>query len=183
MTAAGASASAKTLTAITVLALVARLLVFWMNGAQAEPVRTLPDSRSYVQSAQDLRGIPGAFDDMEWASGMRSPGYPALIATVFALGLGSPDDLRGVIAVQLLLGALAAGLAYLVAARLAGARAGALAGVLVAIEPSGLAFSNLVMTEALYSLYLVLLAWCFAHALDRPHPRSVVLPMTLSGIL
>ncbi len=40
MTAAGASASAKTLTAITVLALDPRLLVVWMNGSHAEPVRT-----------------------------------------------------------------------------------------------------------------------------------------------
>lgn len=175
MSAPGASATAKTFTAITVLALVARLLVFWVNGSQAEPLRTLPDSRSYVQSAEDLRGIAGALDGMDWARGMRTPAYPALLASVFSLRLGSPDDLAGVLALQLLLGSLAAGVAFLVAAKLAGPTAGAVAGVLVAIEPSGLAFSNLVMTECLYSLYLVLLVWSFAHALRRPTPGNVVL--------
>ncbi len=138
---------------IVALALLPRLawvLLQWSRGGPAFPY---PDEQLHWDLAHNLvtRGELVSADGRYVA---RMPGYPLYLALFAPLGEG------GVLLARLgqaLLGALTAGLAARIAGRAFGRRAGLLAGVLVALDPFGIFFANLLLTEVLFTLLAVLL--------------------------
>ncbi len=86
----------------------------------------------------------------------RMPFYPALLACFTPLGAW------GVLAARLLqaiLGAITAGLVLRWTGEALGTRAGRAAGLLAAVDPFAIFFANLLLTEVVYSLLLVLGGW------------------------
>jgi 4-amino-4-deoxy-L-arabinose transferase-like glycosyltransferase len=145
---------------LVAVALAAQLAVFAVDARHDPPYDAAPDTRSYVLTAQLLRGV-GDPTGREHRLGERTIGYPGLIALCFELGIGSADDPRPVIGVQIVLGALVAGFAFVAAAAIAGPVAGVAAGLLAAFEPSGLGLANVLLSETLYTFLMAatIAAW------------------------
>ena len=139
---------------IVAVALAGRLLVF---------VVLLPDVRKfyagdsygYDRLALNLaeRGTFSRQDAAPWrADAFRTPGYPALMAGVYGLVGHAP---AAVVALQLLLGSVTAGLAGVLGLRLGlSPWAAGLAALVVAVDPVSILIANLLLTETLFTLLL-----------------------------
>lgn len=112
----------------------------------------------------------------------RPPGYPLFLAPMFAR-----QDLAGfvhrVAVAQALLGALVVWLAGLLARRALGDGAGLLVAALVALSPHLAVYTPYLLTETLYSLAVVGLAWAGAASLLARSQASGWLLAGLSGAL
>ena len=166
-----------------VTSLALRLLVLGANLHHPHPQFFEPDSTDYIRDADDLSHGYG-LRDLEGAPSMRRPpGYSAVLAILFALGLASPTSPVGAILLQLLLSALSVPLAAWIAFQVGGMRPALFAGILLALEPSGIASANYVMSETLYTFTLL----CALVAWDRwwkgPKADSLILLAALVGIL
>lgn len=114
------------------------------------PLVLTPDSGEYVRGAIALRDGGGP-----WVELNRTPGYPLLLAAIFALfGVGA----GGILIVQNLLAIASCALVTFTATRIASPRAALVVGVLYAIEPWSLALANYALTETLTVLTVVLAA-------------------------
>jgi 4-amino-4-deoxy-L-arabinose transferase-like glycosyltransferase len=160
------------------LALLTRLALFAIQERRDSPRFMAPDSFSYVEAAASLARHCALLDEEGRPTWGRVPIYPALLASLFVTGAAAPSRPEGAILVQILLGSgvvlAAAWLAFL----LAGPAAGWVTGILLALEPSLIAYSNLILSEIPYALGLLLvmlayrrwrlsgrLAWLLALAL------------------
>jgi hypothetical protein len=166
---------------LVALALAVRLGVLAVNASHAEPLLSQPDTVSYLMAAQHLRGVDNAFGADDWRRAERPPVYPALLAAVFELGAAAPERLLGAVVVQVAVSSLAAGLAWALVR--AGPHPGAAvaAGLLVALEPSGVSSSNVVMSEPLYVVVLLAIALGFARAVPGSRARYVAALALLVG--
>jgi len=143
------------------VALVARLSVLTVNMLRDEPRFLQPDSQSYIETARSLLEHRAVRDDAGKPAEGRVPVYPLLLACLFATGIASPVRLTGAILVQCLLGACVVVLAARASRSLPGYLGVLPVGLLLAVEPSTVAYSNLILSEMLYSLVLILalVAW------------------------
>ncbi len=147
--------------AVACLAFLTRVSVLGVNLHRDEPRFLVPDSHTYIKTAASLETRGGVVDDAGKATWGRVPAYPALLALLFATGAASPERLEGAVFLQCLLGA---GL-VLIAARSAHVLPGGGGiwplGLLLSVEPSLIAYSNLILSEIPYALVLLLafIAW------------------------
>jgi len=117
------------------------------------PALEFPDEQLHWQLARNLvQDGTLVSDDGRYAP--RMPLYPLLLA-LFA-GLGDAGVLTARL-VQAGLGAATAWGAYLIAEKFGGPRCGLVAGVLVCLDPYAIFFTDLLLTETLFSAVLVAL--------------------------
>ena len=117
----------------------------------------------YHRLAHGLRQGDTSANDARMPPGRRPPGYPAVLARVYAL-FGASIGTAAV--VQAVLGALTALLVGVLARQVAGRREGVVAGLLAAVYPGFFWLPRLLLSENL-ALFLTLAALCWAVALAR----------------
>ena len=93
----------------------------------------------------------------------RGPGYPLLIALSMRLG-GEEHEYLYLLVIQALIGALSAGLTFLLARCWLSTGYALAAGLLVAIWPHSVAISGLILTETLYGFCLLLAVYLLSRA-------------------
>ena len=93
------------------------------------------------------------------------PLYPAFLSVIYRV---TGVDHRAAVFVQALLGALVVALVYRLGRRAAGTWAGAAAALLVALDPTYVFLTNILASENLYVLWLVLGLWFAGRWLARP---------------
>lgn len=148
--------------AVLALTLRAGWIVFrWSShGAAFE----YPDEELHWQLATHLvRDGTLISDDGRLAA--RMPLYPLLLAPWAALG---PMGVLGARLAQAVLGAATVVVAARLARTAAGARAALVAGLLVACDPFGIFFCNLILTETLFTFLTVALTACVGTVIARP---------------
>jgi|GEM_PF-2482328 len=165
------------------VSLAFRMLVLGANLYHAHPQFFEPDSTDYIRDAHDLsRGM--GLRELDGAPSMRRPpGYSVVLALLFSLGVASPTSPVGAIPVQLILSALSVTLAAWLAHQLGGTSAALLTGILLALEPSGIASANFVMSETLYTLMLLCVFVAWSRWWIRPRTASLLLLGALVGVL
>ena len=138
--------------AVTLLALVLRLVPF-LAGSSSSARFVQQDSHAYLALGKHFDAsylhTTGTFF---FQSIVRTPGYPALLSLVYALGGG----MHAMIVLQILLAAASVGLVYLVTLELAGSRAALIASLLLALDVPSILFADYVMTETLFAFVLLL---------------------------
>ena len=148
-----------------------------------EPRFLLPDSHSYIGTAKSLLEHGGIQDDAGKPAWGRVPIYPLLLASIFATGIASPLRLQGAVLVQCLLGVSV----VLIAARSSRALPGYLGvlpvGLLLAMEPSAIAYSNVILSEMLYSLVLLLALWAWERHLILQDTGTLLWLAAALGVL
>jgi 4-amino-4-deoxy-L-arabinose transferase-like glycosyltransferase len=147
---------------IAAVALLVRLAVLAINYSHPQALITVSDSGSYLKCGASLAAHGGIVGDDGRPAWGRPPGYPAFLALTFVTGLAAPDRLAGALALQAIVSALAVALAARAASVLGGRAAGLLAGAILVVEPSGISYSDLVLSETLYAFALmgaVITAW------------------------
>jgi len=153
---------------LVLLALSIRLVVLWINLTHASPFVWADDSRSYIRCADSLVSHFAFLDARGMPTWTRPPGYPSLLALTFATGKGASDNFIATLIVQVLMSTGVVMFATHLALRFAGYQRGMLVGILMALEPSSIASSNLILSETLYTFMLtaaVLACWTW---LERP---------------
>lgn len=160
------------------VALVCRGALF--TTALSDPSRPLapPDSAEYVTIAQNVAAGHGYSTDMSppyRPDVRRTPIYPSLLAGVFLLGGGVRlASLLGVLA-----GAATVAATYWIAWQLFGSGAAFIGGLLLAVDATSVTYSGLILTEAIFTLFLVT---GIAALLNRPpRPSGVVRGGVLLG--
>ncbi|HYJ80695.1 MAG TPA: glycosyltransferase family 39 protein [Longimicrobiaceae bacterium] len=146
--------------AVILLAALAAKLALWALYLAADPSAFLqPDSASYHESARSLlaSGTFAVSPDDPTPQTVRTPGYPAFLAAVYALAGEEP---AAAILVQLLLGVATVAVAYLLVRRLAGPRVGLLAAALMALDVPSHRYSLVLLTETLFALLLAAALAC-----------------------
>jgi 4-amino-4-deoxy-L-arabinose transferase-like glycosyltransferase len=156
----------------------------WVGCAwiQAGPALAYPDEALHWQLARNLVQH-GALvsDDGRYAA--RMPLYPLFLAPLAACG-----ELGVLLArlTQALLSAATVGLVATWVRQAAGARAATLAGMLVALDPFAIFFSNLLLTEALFTFALVSAvasAWRWAQAGQPPWRDALLLALAGAALV
>lgn len=134
--------------AILALALTARVAAaVWWENRLGEQQFFFGDSVGYWELARGIAaGEPYQYLTPE-ARVFRTPGYPAVLSTVFLIYGGSPPVLAARI-LGALLGTAAVALVGWWATLLVDARAGLIAGVIAAVYPGAIALSVFVLSEA-----------------------------------
>lgn len=140
---------------VFLLALAPRVAWVALRWGQVGPQLDFPDERVHWQLATHLV-TEGTLvtDDGRYA--VRMPLYPLFLAP-FALG-GDIGILLARLA-QATAGAAGAWLAWRFAARVLGRRAGLIAGVLVALDPFGVFFCHLLLSETVVTPVLLAATW------------------------
>ena len=124
---------------------------------------SIADAIFYYGSAESLASGDGLRDplrDLEHSTRF-SPGYPLALSSVFALFGAGPTTAK---AVNVLAGAITAVLVFVIGMKLRDQRVGVVAGFLVAVFPSQVFFSTMIMTEVFFAmlsttLVLLLVLW------------------------
>jgi hypothetical protein len=130
------------------------------------------DSVEYLRTAWDIaHGVPPAFRPD------RTPGYPLLLAGIFATLGCSPVIL---LAVQHALGLGACLLLTWATAARSSALAGMIAGLLAALDPWTLTFESYAMTELPSAVVLIAIAATMLVPIRRPLLRSALLGLLLA---
>jgi 4-amino-4-deoxy-L-arabinose transferase-like glycosyltransferase len=157
---------------VLTFALVSRLGTFWIVVCGNDPSRAVAsDTASYDESARALLRT-GRFavrpERPDLPQTIRTPGYPAFLATVYAL-FGERHE--PAVAVQVLVSVGTIALAYGVACRVFGRRAAGVAAVLLALDPDSFVFSQLLLTETLFTFVLLVAVASGVRLLssERPH--------------
>jgi 4-amino-4-deoxy-L-arabinose transferase-like glycosyltransferase len=140
-------------------ALAFRLGVFLAVYAE-DPTRILTaDSMSYVDSARALVQV-GRFalapDLPDVPQTVRTPGYPLFIAGLYAI---FGERHAPVILAQLVVSVATVGLVYLIGVRFWGATAATMAILILALDYTTFLYSQLLLTETLFTFALVLTVW------------------------
>ncbi|MEO0085442.1 MAG: glycosyltransferase family 39 protein [candidate division WOR-3 bacterium] len=130
-------------------------LAFWANGTNPAAFMQ-PDSFGYRQLALNLlqHGVfsrsPAAPFEFEV---FRTPGYPAFLAVLYFLfGTGQ----LGVVISQALLAGLTGLVVFFIGRRLFSPETGVLAAFFVSVDMAGIGMANVVMSEVLFGLLLVI---------------------------
>lgn len=168
---------------VCALGLLVRVLVFAVNIHREEPVILQQDSWEYIAAGDSLSKGNGFEDELGRALCWWPPGYASFLAVVFATGLASPTSLTGAVVAQIVISSLVVGVASLVAGWLGGARAAIAAGVLMAIEPSSVAYSNLIMSETFFTAALLGMILLWSLWWKRAHTISLLLLAAYVGLL
>ncbi|HVT05601.1 MAG TPA: hypothetical protein VHL58_19760 [Thermoanaerobaculia bacterium] len=139
-----------------------------------------PDSTTYFMPAEQMLLGNGFADAPGIPDTIRTPGYPAFLAVCRFLGLNDRQIVlvqHGVcIAFSLVI--IIAGV-VLTRSRLAATTAG----LIYAIDPTTLRYSNLLLTESLFTILLFLIVFLTARALSEGDTRRVAVIGILSGLL
>ena len=123
----------------------------------------LIDSRAYMTFASTI--IQGAtYTDLN-----SPPGYPLFIA--FASGWSDPSFVRTVFS-QLVLTSLIAWMLLVIGSKLSNERVGLIAGWLYALSPNASLWALTIMTETLFTFFIVLALWAWLAATDTGRLRS-----------
>jgi 4-amino-4-deoxy-L-arabinose transferase-like glycosyltransferase len=154
------SARARWLLAALVLATLALRLGFLVWGHSTDPGRMVAvDTSSYENTARAL-AAHGRFaehpDRPERPNLVRPPGYPLFLYAVYGLGGGR----LAAAAVQVVLGAAVVGMVFWLGLRLGGEAAACAAAALFALDPSSFLYTQLLLSEALFTFLLVCFAVC-----------------------
>ena len=163
-------------------ALTARLALIGTVYPRIPGAVTLFDSDSYLHSAQALLSAhrfsisPARPSEPQI---VRTPGYPALIAAVYAIA-GERPWLLAVVASLLAAGTGA--IVYRLAAAMSGPTAGTAAVLLYCLEPSTFHYGTLVMTEVPFSFCLALALWFLYRAVENGRGLPAVGCGALLGI-
>jgi 4-amino-4-deoxy-L-arabinose transferase-like glycosyltransferase len=165
------------------LALLLRLAVFARVELRDERRFLVPDSHSYLASAESLVEHGAFLDGNGKPMWGRVPAYPLLLATMFLFGLGSPDRLAAPILLQVLLGTLCVILAAKIGRHLGDHRTELWTALLVAVEPSCISYSNVILSEVLYAAVLLLVVLAARQDLLRPGLSSALMLGALAGLL
>jgi 4-amino-4-deoxy-L-arabinose transferase-like glycosyltransferase len=137
--------------------------VAWVASAHATPIS---DFQIYDDNA--VRWLKTGHFGVLGSYAYRTPGYPGLLALVYAL---AGHSWRAAGYAQALLGALTSGLVVLVAARMLSPRASALAGALHALSPTAIAYVPLLASETQAAFLLVAALYAVGFAQDRTVER------------
>jgi 4-amino-4-deoxy-L-arabinose transferase-like glycosyltransferase len=143
------------------VALAPRLGFVLLRWMQHGPALEYPDEALHWQLASNLVH-DGALVSDDGRFAVRMPLYPLFLAPFAALG---PIGILATRLVQALLGAATALVAWQWLRRAGGARMAIVAGLLVALDPFGVFFANLLLTEVLFTFVAVALcssAWRLA---------------------
>src|SRR3989338_3045011 len=143
-----------------------------------EDVRPMSDAGQYIALTKNildnqtftLYGEPHSF---------RTPGYPAFLAFWYWL---SGSWFFSVAVVGSALGALSAGVTYIIGRELFSRTVGLLAGAFFAFEPYGAHMAARPMTESVYTILVALLAF-FIVRFYRSSSKRAVLYIFLSGLV
>ena len=146
---------------IVVIAVAARVVA----GLGLEGRVHFPDSRQYIQIAQNIRAGDGPRLD-ESTVAARPPGYPYFLAAIFSVIRSSPDvpPLLAVRLAQALLGGALCLMVWLAGSKLYGPAVGVAAAAFVALDPFLTYFSGLILSEALFALLLAAAMLCLLHS-------------------
>ena len=149
---------------VLVVALVVRV-AFDVPVFRHTSLALTPDARSgYVPLAHHLGDGYLHSESRLFEVGLyRTPAYPTFLGILFGLHAG----IRGAVVVQAAIGALTVLLTYLLGLELAGTLAALFAAAVVALEPSGIAWSGYLQPEALFSLLFLAGILLWARALRR----------------
>ena len=131
------------------------MLLFWILHADPSRVRH-DDSKSYTNTALALcrtgrLAVSPAMPDVPQT--VRTPGYPVFIAGVYAL-VG--EDVRAVLVVQAVISVATIGVAWLIARALWSSGAALVAVAILCVDVVSLAYSQILLTEALFAFFLTL---------------------------
>ncbi|MDP3544138.1 MAG: glycosyltransferase family 39 protein [Elusimicrobiota bacterium] len=159
---------------IFVTALAVRAVFAWRKGLPPL-VADAAEYRFYAASLVET----GSYLGPQGEFAARMPGYPLFLAAVRAL---FGDSLIAVIAAQCLLGAATCLLLYKLAKRILPGPWPLAGGVLSAVYFGLVEPVSLVLSESLYSFFLVLSAWALFHPLWRPAVRAAAFGV-LAGFL
>lgn len=157
----------KPLVFLSGVALLIRLLVFLVGWAHADPSGNHPafywyDSWQYLNPARSLLEhgtytVDSGGTQIPYFT--RAIGYPAFIVACFAL---AGDHAASVLLPQIVMGALACGFTFWMAAILFGKRVGLIAGWLMVLDQTLIAYSSKLMTETFCLFFLTASALLFA---------------------
>jgi 4-amino-4-deoxy-L-arabinose transferase-like glycosyltransferase len=140
---------------LLLLVSLAKIAIYWHSAALPSATFLHRDSSGYYEPANALVRL-GRYSispaHPEIPETVRTPGYPAFIATVF---LACGESLRAVILVQLLMSLASLSLIYCLAARLWDPRAGLAAACLFAVDVLSAGYTFLVMSETLFTFLLI----------------------------
>jgi 4-amino-4-deoxy-L-arabinose transferase-like glycosyltransferase len=168
--------------AVIAAALLARLVLIGVLSPRRPGALVLFDSGAYIRSAESILTLgkfsisPARPSEPEI---VRTPGYPALIAAVFAL---AGERLWLLAAINALLVAATALLVYHLARCLAGEAAGGFAAVLFSLEPSTFHHGTIVMTEAPFTFCFALaLVFLFTALRRRSVPTALAAGLSLGA--
>jgi 4-amino-4-deoxy-L-arabinose transferase-like glycosyltransferase len=169
---------------VLVLALVVRLAV--AGAVRPDPrdgrfddsvfydaaARHLADGDGYVFDARVWRAPDGnrIYPDQPETTptALWPPGYPLVLSAVYAV---SDDSVAAGRMANVLFGALTVAFIYLIALRLFGRAAAICAGFALALMPSHVLFTSILLSETFYGFLLSgLLAWCVYFVLGRERP-------------
>ncbi|HEU4393581.1 MAG TPA: glycosyltransferase family 39 protein [Solirubrobacterales bacterium] len=138
---------ASPIVAIVALALVVRVLVIAADTGYV-PKHDAWDYDNHARSIAAGEGFPPSYTAVDGGpSALRAPGYPYLLAAVYAV---SGDRIAVGRLLNAILGALAVGLVYLIAKRIWGRRVGLLAALLTAVFPPLVLLSRDLLSESLF---------------------------------
>jgi len=151
---------------VIVLAMVCRLLVYACalnydrNDRPTRFAFTNPDALTYDQLALNLAQY-GVYSESADPHALapaaeRGPGYPAFIALVYRV-LGHQP--QAAILLQIILSALTAGIVCIIGYSLGGRVAGLASGLLLAIDLPSIIYANLLLTETLSALIILITVW------------------------
>jgi len=160
-------------TAVLLIALVVRLGLFFIVSARY-PVRFLrPDSLGYMQLAENVvkhHAYSMSQSEPLAPEHSRTPLYPLFISFFTFLNLG----IESLIMVQILMSLLLCLAAVLITFELSGSKTAAFgAGMFTALDVPSLMHANLVLTETLFTLLLVLGVWFFMQHWKQPNPYKL----------
>lgn len=169
--------SHKTLVIVLLVAVAVRVTMFWVSTSDPASTWRVPDSHGYLTLAQNMVEGKGfaRFCHIEpdqplvWRPELcRTPGYPALIASMqWLTGRGESATLI----LQHLLGVLVCLLGTIICHRHFGPTAGLWAGCMLALDLQGAALANLVLTGSLSGVLVLVVALWITRAL---HGTSII---------
>jgi 4-amino-4-deoxy-L-arabinose transferase-like glycosyltransferase len=164
--------------AVFMLALLLRLGWVVVRTLSHGPALEFPDEELHWQLARNLV-THGSLVSPDGQFAVRMPLYPLYLALFAGAG---PAGIGLARVGQALLGASAAWLAHRWGTRAAGTRAGLLAGGLVALDPYGVFFAHLLLTETLFTTLAVALSYAAWRVACRPNDAwAASLGVALAG--
>jgi hypothetical protein len=137
-----------------------------------------PDTQSYLRAAQSLVDR-GRFDTQGVPDVHRTPGYPLFLLPGIIVG---HVDMVTII-LQIIVSALTVFLVYRIGLRLAGRRTALWAAVLYAVEPLSVFYASQLLSETLFTFFIVLFVNKVIDCLERPtmiHAVTASLAITVA---
>jgi len=154
---------------LLVAALVVRLALLW--GAAGLELKIV-DEQHYHQLGRSLARGHGFAWPPGTPTSIRPPAYPFFIAGVW--WLTGRESLQAVRAAQVALSLLTVVLVYRLGRLVFDDRTAFLAAAIVAFYPSLLFAGILLLSETLFTLFVVLTAWAFARLMRDPQPAAAL---------